>query len=515
MNRFTRFLNQLFRIPSGNNRQKELVLLGQLGNMLFASGEISRAVENYEKALSITRELGDKHSEASTLSNLGNAYVVLGDIQKAIELYQRALSLVRVLGNRMEEGNILNNIGLVYEESGELHNAVGYFEQSLSIAQEMKDRQREGSRLSNLGNTYAKLGQQHRAVEFFERALKIAHEVQDLEGQTIALSNLANVFSALRKYEKAIEYYQQSLKTAQSIGDRRAEYSILNNLGNVHIATNKHKDAIAAYEKALAIAREIGNLDGEASSLANLGNVYKQLGERANADPLFQEAITVSEKATNVVDKTLPEKSGVKTEGEKSRLVSIFNEFANSFEFPYKSDEKKHEAVIGLPTGTALITTTFHFSDDGYEFGAALGKVNESNRKAVSEAVMTSSPEKGITERILDDKLIVLGSREGLGKLTDEEIQKNLVDDIARISSRFDDLASILDYPVNISTKKVDINVATQKTLASLPGIGPKLAERIVKYRSTYGGFLTIGDLLKIPGLTNKDLVKIRDKIKI
>lgn len=57
---------------------------------------------------------------------------------------------------------------------------------------------------------------------------------------------------------------------------------------------------------------------------------------------------------------------------------------------------------------------------------------------------------------------------------------------------------------------KVDINRATERELATLPGIGKKLAKAIVDQRQKTGGrFATVDDLGKVPGIGPERLAKI------
>jgi competence protein ComEA len=62
----------------------------------------------------------------------------------------------------------------------------------------------------------------------------------------------------------------------------------------------------------------------------------------------------------------------------------------------------------------------------------------------------------------------------------------------------------------------VDINSADAKTLAkNLHGVGPKIAEAIVAYRSAHGPFKTAEDLLKVKGFGDKTLAKNRERIVV
>ncbi|MDQ1273842.1 MAG: hypothetical protein QG591_2472 [Planctomycetota bacterium] len=62
---------------------------------------------------------------------------------------------------------------------------------------------------------------------------------------------------------------------------------------------------------------------------------------------------------------------------------------------------------------------------------------------------------------------------------------------------------------------KVNINTATADQIAVLPGIGPKLAAEVVKYRVNNGNFKVIDDLKKVSGVGDKKLEKIKGFIVI
>jgi len=52
----------------------------------------------------------------------------------------------------------------------------------------------------------------------------------------------------------------------------------------------------------------------------------------------------------------------------------------------------------------------------------------------------------------------------------------------------------------------VDINTADAGTLATVPGIGPGLAERIVAFRTSNGPFASVDELLDVSGITDSRL---------
>jgi len=58
-------------------------------------------------------------------------------------------------------------------------------------------------------------------------------------------------------------------------------------------------------------------------------------------------------------------------------------------------------------------------------------------------------------------------------------------------------------------TAKVNINTASAQQLATLPGVGEKVAARIVEYRQKSGGFKSASELVNVRGIGEKNLHRI------
>jgi competence protein ComEA len=56
---------------------------------------------------------------------------------------------------------------------------------------------------------------------------------------------------------------------------------------------------------------------------------------------------------------------------------------------------------------------------------------------------------------------------------------------------------------------KVNINTASVEQLQALPGVGPKLAARIVDYRTKSGAFRATQDLMNVKGVGEKNFAKL------
>ena len=61
----------------------------------------------------------------------------------------------------------------------------------------------------------------------------------------------------------------------------------------------------------------------------------------------------------------------------------------------------------------------------------------------------------------------------------------------------------------------LDLNTATQKTLETIPGIGPVLAAKIIEYRDEHGNFQNYEDLGKVSGVGPSKLEKFRTYLTV
>jgi competence protein ComEA len=57
---------------------------------------------------------------------------------------------------------------------------------------------------------------------------------------------------------------------------------------------------------------------------------------------------------------------------------------------------------------------------------------------------------------------------------------------------------------------KVNINAASADQLSALPGIGAKLAARIVEYRQKTGAFKSVQELMNVKGVGEKNFEKLQ-----
>jgi CHAT domain-containing protein len=268
--------------------------LGNLGSAYNALGDYSKAIDYYQQSLAIAREIKDRLGEGASLGGLGAAYYYLGNYSKAIDYSQQYLAIARESKDRLGEGQSLGNLGLAYYYLGNYSKAIDYSQQYLAIARESKDRLGEGQSLGNLGLAYYSLGDYAKAIDYSQQRLAIARESKDRLGEGQSLGNLGLAYYSLGDYAKAIDYSQQRLAIARESKDRLGEGQSLGNLGVAYRFLGDYAKAIEYQQQYLAIAREIKDRLGEGQSLNNLGNAFYSLGDYSKAIDYYQQRLMIA-----------------------------------------------------------------------------------------------------------------------------------------------------------------------------------------------------------------------------
>jgi tetratricopeptide (TPR) repeat protein len=226
---------------------KEVFIYRKLASAYNVLGWKEEALEYYQKALSLSKDLGDREGEGIAIISLGNVYASVGQIELSHKYYEQGLELCSKINYLVGQGMALNGLAWVHRNLRQREEALKYYELALGIRREIGHRGGEGETLNGLGLVYSDLGKREDALRYFEEALRIRKEVGDRGGEAGTLNNLGLTYIALGERERAVTFYQQSLRIRREIGDRLGEGKVTLNIGKLYFEQENFSVALAFF----------------------------------------------------------------------------------------------------------------------------------------------------------------------------------------------------------------------------------------------------------------------------
>jgi CHAT domain-containing protein len=300
-----RFQQALLLWREMNNRPKEANTLSDLSYSYGLLSNSQKALEYDQQALVVRRAIGDKTGEADSLQSIGSDYAFLGEMRLGIQFYNQALTIYKALGDRAAEARIFMNLGAVFGGLGETQESLNQLNRALPIFRDMGVRPLQAHTLIELGYTYANLGDFQKALELLNQAKTISREIKDNVKEARAIGTIGTVYAQLKEYPKALDSYQQELQMDRSAGDRYAEANLLIAIGSLHQEMADNQKALEYFHQALALNRAISNRRGEASGLSFTGDTYSRLGEHQKGLELLNQALALYQAIANQEGETL------------------------------------------------------------------------------------------------------------------------------------------------------------------------------------------------------------------
>jgi tetratricopeptide (TPR) repeat protein len=155
--------------------------LNNIGTVHMAQGRLDMAREYFDRALELSRGVGNRAGEATTLNKLGNLAFFQGDRDRAESHFVDALAIERAIGDRVLEGISLSNVAAIHFLRGNVGDAVGIWFGALRLHDELGDRATAIETLSGLGVAYARGGAPDQGRGYLEQALAHCHALGNQE----------------------------------------------------------------------------------------------------------------------------------------------------------------------------------------------------------------------------------------------------------------------------------------------------------------------------------------------
>lgn len=171
-----------------------------LADFLYSNGykasltnDPEEALEDFETALSLYRELEDKENQVKALIDIGKLYALRNNYAEAKRRYDLALEISRALHDFQALGRVFEKFAALSIKQGDRQRAIESYNQARKAYQEAKDPQSEGRMLEQLGVIEEVQGNTDKARETYDTALFMYRHADDQAGISRVLNSLNSI----------------------------------------------------------------------------------------------------------------------------------------------------------------------------------------------------------------------------------------------------------------------------------------------------------------------------------
>jgi predicted ATPase/class 3 adenylate cyclase/Tfp pilus assembly protein PilF len=257
------------------------------GLALDSMGRPVEARAEYEAALRLAQDLGDRETRVIALAGLAALDVNEGRMAEARRRRSEALELAREAGDAVGESAALNGLAFIDFLQGRLNQAQANFEMALARARDAGDLVWQCAVLGNLGNVYANIGRIDEARRCFEQALPLARQLGDRQREGHTLCNLGMLHLVRKQPDESIAASEDALRVARELGHARLEGIVQCNLGLAHEERGQPREALSHFDAALRAVRLLADRRSEGQFLGYLGRTKGRLSAFDEARECF------------------------------------------------------------------------------------------------------------------------------------------------------------------------------------------------------------------------------------
>jgi tetratricopeptide (TPR) repeat protein len=272
------------------SEQQQLEAHEGLGEVLTLVGRYDEALESYEQARAVLREMGVSpeinRRRADLYRRIAQVYEYQGEYATAQTWINKGVAALHNLPQTLEAVRLYLLRGGIYHRQGDNQEAIRWCKQAFQCANEAidKDIDEEIAHAAYLmGEIYRRQGKSTQATQSAQRSLKIYRKLNNLIGQGQAHNTLANTYFEQSDWQAAMEHYHRSLTIKERVGDVYGQGVLDVNIGEIHRLRGELEEALQSYQQGLSVWDALGVTYGKGLIHNNLGAVYLRLGDLEQA----------------------------------------------------------------------------------------------------------------------------------------------------------------------------------------------------------------------------------------
>ncbi len=252
-----------------------LKTLNRIGSY-YIDNNPSKAVEYFERAVSIAKKLHNNLRVANAFYDLGFCYLLKNDFDKSLDYYQQSVQIYEQLKDNRRLTNAYLSIGNVFFQSKTFNKAGEYYTKAEAIIQQTKDSGQLASLYGQLGTMYDQNEQYDSALIYLQKSTAIARLINNDYMVTSAMSNMGLTYKHKKNTSLALQYFNSVLqKYTAAPGTPVDNLAVIyNNIGATQSQAGNYAKAIEAFNKSIEYSMQEGLAGIVTENYRNMADMY-------------------------------------------------------------------------------------------------------------------------------------------------------------------------------------------------------------------------------------------------
>ncbi|MEO7992707.1 MAG: tetratricopeptide repeat protein [Chryseolinea sp.] len=248
-----------------------------MGVALAAKGNYPEALTYELESLRISEALKMDGLTGNVYSNIAGIYLNNGNISKAIEYYNKALSISKRYGE-VATCPILINLGDLHTQTKEYGIAMEYAVRALQISRSQTDSSNIAILLFNISEIYKKTNRTDSARLYLQQSAVISARIYDYAGVSFCLNSIAEMMASEGNYREGIAQARKSLMNLERVKDQELLMEAYHILYRCYSGLGEFEKALSFRNQEITLRDNIYNIEKEreANNLVNQYNLDRK-----------------------------------------------------------------------------------------------------------------------------------------------------------------------------------------------------------------------------------------------
>lgn len=245
-----------------------------------------------KQSFDLYQRSGNENKAFEALWNQAYFELVLGNMDTAYAAFQEVKSMAERRHDSLACAQASANLAIAQYQRDDIESSINSFLFSKAYYEALHDTTALAEVDMNLATLYSECGRSSEARELFVSVMPLLEAYRNYDFLLLAYKNYGILFARdLINYDSANYYFEKALSVTEREGlsrqDRQTmtntKADVLTELGNVACAQRQFLEATKYYEQALSLAEGNGYHFGIMQAVLGLGQLYAQQGQAAKS----------------------------------------------------------------------------------------------------------------------------------------------------------------------------------------------------------------------------------------